>query len=417
MIAVIGAGPAGMAAAKELAKLGLEFHLFDKLDAFGGIWRLGLSGPLTKNTYTNSPYSEQSFADHPISKPRTGDFLHWTEALAYLENVAAGLSIPHLSLRTTVTAVRRSEKGWSIETPSKVYEFSDLIVATGLHNRPHELPKELAGFEGNICHVHAYKDPGQLSGRKVLVVGGARPSTCDTAMDASLSADRVVISTRSPILFWPVYWRGRHLETFMDQLPGPVWYQALRLLPLIRFALGRQHACGVPFTPSLMEVEAALPGDLNDVLPLLVKCGRVEVRPGIASSSGSQVTFTNGQVDEFDSVVVCNGYRNEVPLLGRSGKSLLDLRYGIYDREFDNLFFVGLVHPLGGHWDLFECQAASVGRFIAARRRGDAAAKVLRGAKARLPRALPCATPRYPLSIRKKPYMEILKKWTDRFCQ
>ena len=83
-VAVIGAGPGGIAMGIQLAAAGYDFTIFDRADGFGGTWR--------NNTYPGaacdvpSHLYSYSFALNPRWSKT---FAKQPEILAYLERVAA----------------------------------------------------------------------------------------------------------------------------------------------------------------------------------------------------------------------------------------------------------------------------------------------------------------------------------------
>ena len=83
-VAVIGAGPGGIAMGIQLAAAGYDFTIFDRADGFGGTWR--------NNTYPGaacdvpSHFYSFSFALNPRWSKT---FAQQPEILAYLERVAA----------------------------------------------------------------------------------------------------------------------------------------------------------------------------------------------------------------------------------------------------------------------------------------------------------------------------------------
>src|ERR1017187_9478232 len=104
-VAVIGAGPGGIAMGVRLAEDGYDFTIFDGAGGFGGTWR--------KNTYPGaacdvpSHFYSFSFALNPRWSKT---YANQPEILAYLERVAAehGLN-DHLVPNTRVTSLRWSD--------------------------------------------------------------------------------------------------------------------------------------------------------------------------------------------------------------------------------------------------------------------------------------------------------------------
>ena len=93
-IAVIGAGPGGIAMGIQLAAAGYDFTIFDRADGFGGTWR--------NNTYPGaacdvpSHFYSYSFALNPRWSKT---FAQQPEILAYLEKVAADHGLANASRR------------------------------------------------------------------------------------------------------------------------------------------------------------------------------------------------------------------------------------------------------------------------------------------------------------------------------
>ena len=121
-VAVIGAGPGGIAMGIQLADGGYDFTIFDRGEGFGGTWR--------NNTYPGaacdvpSHFYSYSYALNPRWSKT---FANQPEILAYLEKVAADNQLgDHLVARTRVTTLRWSdtERRWTLETEDGVARIS-----------------------------------------------------------------------------------------------------------------------------------------------------------------------------------------------------------------------------------------------------------------------------------------------------
>src|SRR6478736_3586327 len=104
-VAVIGAGPGGIAMGIQLAAGGYDFTIFDRNDGFGGTW--------CNNTYPGaacdvpSHFYSYSFALNPRWSKT---FANQPEILTYLENVAADHRLGnHLVSGTRVSTMRWSD--------------------------------------------------------------------------------------------------------------------------------------------------------------------------------------------------------------------------------------------------------------------------------------------------------------------
>ena len=108
---------------------------------------------------------------------------------------------------------------------------------------------------------------------------------------------------------------------------------------------------------------------VNDELMLKIACGKVEVKPGIKSSSGNTIYFDNGtQVDKIDAVVLCTGYKRKFPFFSKDtiqierGEKFLPLHKGIFTTSHrDSLAFIGMFSVFGPvvHTSEMQCRYAA----------------------------------------------------------
>ena len=113
-IAVIGAGPSGLTAGRELLREGFErFTIFDKSDAVGGTWHQhsypGLACDVKAAAYT--------FSDAP-NPGWSSTFVEQKEIEAYLQRMAREFGLEsHLKLDTEIRSARyRPDGTWHLET-------------------------------------------------------------------------------------------------------------------------------------------------------------------------------------------------------------------------------------------------------------------------------------------------------------
>jgi len=134
-VAVIGAGPGGIAMGIQLADGGYDFTIYDRGKGFGGTWR--------NNTYPGaacdvpSHFYSYSFALNPRWSKT---FANQPEILGYLEKVAADNQLgDHLVTCTRVTTLRWSdtERSWHLETEHGVTrQFDAVVTAVGMLDVP-----------------------------------------------------------------------------------------------------------------------------------------------------------------------------------------------------------------------------------------------------------------------------------------
>lgn len=218
-------------------------------------------------------------------------------------------------------------------------------------------------------HSRDYRAPEQLLNQRVLVVGIGN-SACDIAMDASRVADRVALSTRSSAWVLPKYILGRPLDQwngyYMEYLP--LWMRQLILRALVWIAVGDQRRYGVP-TPDHQLLEEH-PTISQELLPAVGE-GRIAMRPNIDRLDGTHVRFADGRREPFDRIVYATGYDISFPFLPdpifAADGNRVELYRHVVDPDQPNLYFVGLVQPLGAVMPLAELQSKWVAGVLAGR--------------------------------------------------
>ena len=405
-----------MLCANALASGHLDFELFEAGPELGGVWVQGLAGPLTKNTHQNSPVSLQGVPGRPMAS-HGYMFPHWSHAARYIRDLAASLpSDSKVFLNTRVVSAEPLPSGWSLATSRGREQYDSIIVATGLNNTPKQAPSEFASFTGEMLHVAGYRDPSQLMGKRVLIVGGARPSTFDTAFDAAACAALTVISSRSPMLVLPTCWNGRPIEELQEELEPAELERVLAEMRSAAVALNK--AWRLPQFVSTMEEAKKAFGSASDLFPALVRDGRVQVRGGVRAVRGREVLFADGSAAEFDVIVLCIGYAPNVGVMPPPWRTLTassDLYLGIFDPLRDDLCFVGYLYGAAtSHWRLFHEQARAVAFFLASRAGNPQRFASLVARKRQGTRSLPLA--KHVSIVNKRGYFALLHEWQAGPC-
>ncbi|MEV4538669.1 NAD(P)-binding domain-containing protein [Asanoa sp. NPDC049518] len=386
-VVVIGAGPAGLATLKALADRGIDAVCLDAGDRPGGLWVLGGPGSAAYRTlHLNTSRTRTQFADFPMpadwpdypSHDRILDYL-----TAYAEKFGLGEAIRHGHV---VTNVRRTDDGgWSVDADGPdgrvSTRASHVVVASG-HNSVPRWPDPLPdGLTADQVHSHDYRDPRQLAGRRVLVVGGGN-SAMDIAADASHVANRTILSLRRGMWVVPKYLFGRPSDTLNGALATRLPWRLRQAVSqtMLRLATGHPTAHGLP------SPEHGLLQDhptLSDVLVSRVGHGDITIRGAIAKAEGSVVEFADGSRDEVDLVVWCTGYRPEIPFLDVLGDQVPLYRH-VFHLDEPGLSFVGLMQSTGSALPIVESQARLVAAHLAgaytlpspARQRADRARRL-----------------------------------------
>lgn len=203
-IGIIGAGVAGLAAARMLSAAGYDCEIFEQGDKVGGVWTVGY------NTFgLQTPSSLYEIPDFPMPDdfPRlpTGEQLQ-----SYFENYAKHFGLlEKIQFNVAISKVEEVEgNGWILhyenrktgETGKHTFDF--IVVATGLYSNPFmpEFPGQ-DQFQGKILHSSEYTDPNAISGEETVVVGFGK-SALDIATDATRCAKKVTLLYRQA--HWPI---------------------------------------------------------------------------------------------------------------------------------------------------------------------------------------------------------------------
>jgi glutamate synthase (NADPH/NADH) small chain len=198
-VAVVGSGPAGMAAAQQLARVGHDVTLFEKNDRIGGLLRYGIP-------------------DFKMEK-------------SHIDRRAKQLEAEGVTIRTNVM-VGELPKGskvtnWAKETisPAQLQKDFDAVLLTGGSEQSRDLPapgRDLAGIhfameflpqQNKVNGGDKVKDQLRADGKHVVVIGGGDTGSDCVGTSTRHGASAVVQFEVMPMppeqenkpLVWP-YW-------------------------------------------------------------------------------------------------------------------------------------------------------------------------------------------------------------------
>jgi len=191
-VAVIGSGPAGMAAAQQLARAGHNVTVFEKSDRIGGLLRYGI--PHFK--------MEKHLIDRRIAQMSA-------EGVEFVVNAKVGGNVPVADLRRIYDAIviaAGAEHPRDLKVPGRELK--------GIHFAMDFLPQSNKRCEGDMV-------PDQIfaTGKRVIIIGGG-----DTGADCLGTSHRQKAAHIAQFELLP-----KPPETRAPHTPWPMWPMQLRV--------------------------------------------------------------------------------------------------------------------------------------------------------------------------------------------
>ena len=224
-ICVIGAGPSGLTAIKNLREHGFGVDCYERETGVGGAWNWRHDrSPIYSSTHLISSKPFTQFPDFPMPDDWP-DYPKHTQVLAYLDHYADHFELrPHIWFGTEVVKAEPADHDrWDVTTKStggygseRIHRYAGLVIANGHNWAPNRPDFEgLSDCKVETIHSSAFKDAAQLRGRKVLVIGGGNTG-CDIAVEAAQQAARCWHSTRRGYWYAPKFALGRPADQVND---------------------------------------------------------------------------------------------------------------------------------------------------------------------------------------------------------
>ncbi len=355
-MAIIGAGPSGLVAAKHALEVGFEVAVFEASDDLGGQWyTTAAHSGVWPGMRTNTSRAMTAFSDFAAPEDRplhpAAEQIH-----AYLRAYAEHFGVSErIRLQTRVSRV---SPAWSVDGE----RFDGVIVASGRFRKP-RLPPGLGEFDGEVIHAFEYPGAEGYRKRRTLVYGNGI-SGLEIASDLAPVAD-VVSAFRKPRYVIQKVVKGVSSDW--------QWYTAFgalerRLLPREEFGrllrdrvlrvAGNPAAFGAPEPdPDILTAGLSLCQEyLAQVAERLIVC-----RPAIAAVDGRAVTFVDGSIETVDAVVCATGYDIDIPYLHDDVWAVLGPDLALYQRtlhpDLPGFGVIGQFLAQGPYFPLLELQA------------------------------------------------------------
>jgi dimethylaniline monooxygenase (N-oxide forming) len=357
-VAIIGAGPGGLVAAKYAIEAGFDVTVFEASDDLGGQWHLtaGHSG-VWPGMHTNTSRAMTAFSDFPAPAHYP---LHPAaeQVHAYLRAYARAFGlIDRIQFRSPVESVRA---GCEVNGEP----FDGVIIASGRFRKP-SIPGALRAFEGKLLHAFDYPGADDFRDRRTLVYGNGI-SGLEIASDLATTATASVGSAfRKPRYViqkvvdgvssdWQWYTLFGAIERRF--LSSEEWGRRQRER-VLRVA-GNPADFGAPEPDA--DIRVAGLSLCQDYLAQ-IREGAITCRPAIAAVKGSQVSFVDGSTDDYDTIICATGYDLDIPYLDRDLWSAVGPGMNLYQRtlhpDLPGFGVIGQFLAQGPYFPLLELQA------------------------------------------------------------
>jgi len=379
-VCIIGAGSSGLTACQVLAARGIAFDCFERGSKIGGNWRYendnGTSSAY-RSLHINSARKLMSFKAFPMPEDYP-DYPSHYQVAQYFDDYAQCFGLAEkITFRTEVVAAEPAQDGWEVTVEDadgarRTETYRAVLVANGHHWKPRGPEPPFPGadeYEGEQMHVHHYREPEVLAGKRVLVLGIGN-SAVDVAVESSRIAEKTFLSMRRGAYVLPKFLGGKPIDESMPPVLSylPMTVQRFFASRLLKMSIGEMTDYGLP-KPDHKLFEAH-PTVSSELLPRLGH-GDITAKPNIDRFAGGRtVRFVDGSEEEIDLVIYCTCYEMSFPFLDAKVFAAPDNRMPLYRRavsvENPGLYFIGFDETTRGV--LFEARRDSLRLARAVRR-------------------------------------------------
>ncbi|MCX6216152.1 NAD(P)/FAD-dependent oxidoreductase [Spirosoma sp.] len=350
---IIGAGPAGLAIAGQLAHRNLPFTVLEASEHIGVAWRTHYD---RLHLHTVKEHSALPYFPFPADFPTYVPRLQFVD---YLERYAEHFGIKPL-FNQKVIGIRqnKADKTWVVQTETDQFTTDRVVVATGYNRVPNqpELPGQ-RDFRGIVWHSVDYRNGAPFRDENVLIVGMGNTGA-ELALDLLEHQAKPFISVRGPVNIVRRDTFGKPAQPtaiFLSKFPN--WFYDFMAGLSQRLSVGDVSAYGLgkPKHPPSYDTRHGKIAVIDVGTLDQIKAGNITVLPGIARINKKTVTFTDGRELPFDAIILATGYRpGLMPVLGETvSKKVLNERgypkalwFG--EPELAGLYFLGFSIPITG---------------------------------------------------------------------
>lgn len=364
---IIGAGPAGLAGARNLKKRGIPFDGCDVHSAVGGLWNIeNPQSTMYESAHLISSKTMTEFTEFPM-KESAPDYPSHREMCEYFKEFAEHFHLnEHYRFKMKVKKLDhlKEENLWKVTFENgQVDKYKGVIIANGTLSEPN-IPKFKGEFTGELIHSAKYKSADLFRDKRVLIIGAGN-SGCDIAVDAIHGAKKVDMSVRRGYYFVPKFVLGKPADAIGGKLTLPYFLKQRVDAALLKVFIGDPTRFGFPKPDYKLYESHPI---VNSLILHYLGHGDIKIKADIEEFSGKTVKFKDGTSEEYDLILLSTGYKLHYPFIA---KELLnwkgacpELYLNIFHPEFNNLFMLGMVEAAGLGWQGRYEQAELIASFI-----------------------------------------------------
>jgi len=364
-VCIIGAGPSGLPAIKNISEAGISVVAYDYNSDVGGNWiynEKDSHSSVFETTHIISSKTLSQYEDYPF-RPEVSDYPSHEELRNYFQSYAKYFNLyRHIQFNTLVKSCVRLDNGqWEVTTIKDENEhveiFTDLLVCNGHHWEP-KYPNYSGKFTGDFLHSHQYKKAAPFANKKVLVIGGGN-SACDVAVETSRVSSKTSISWRRGYRIIPKFLMGKPTDVFAIKMNFlPIFLRNLLAGFIAHINNGSNKIYGLPEPDHKF---GATHPTINSELLYKIRHGKIKPRVEIERFEGKKVIFKDKSIEKFDVIIACTGFVLAHPFFDKKflnySEGPVPLYLKMFHPTYDNLYFIGMFQPLGCIWPGAEQQS------------------------------------------------------------
>eukprot|EP01127_Copromyxa_protea_P009610 TRINITY_DN227_c0_g1_i1.p1 TRINITY_DN227_c0_g1~~TRINITY_DN227_c0_g1_i1.p1 ORF type:complete len:498 (+),score=64.12 TRINITY_DN227_c0_g1_i1:27-1520(+) len=347
-VAIVGAGPSGLAAAKYAREFGLSPVVFEKGSAVGGLWKGGTG--IWSTMHSNISHYSCCFSDWPFKRATLSSEMFPTapEVHHYLNTYVVEFQLGEfIKLNAEVTSISALSGGWQItwteQGSSKNKAFDFVIICCGIFASPF-VPSEFRGE--NVIHSSQFECPGRYQNKDVLVVGNAF-SGAEISRAISDVASSVVnsVGTRCPYVIPRLV---QHSKTPQDLhfYNRPIDAEPTQQLSE-KEAWKKRHEMFQKYPNQSVPAQVIICDGYYE--KILAPTPKISIKPrtvsvvGDSQSGRVKVKFADSTEWECDTVICATGFELVLPFMDEKTKNIL--KYDPRDKFQPILTHETMLHP------------------------------------------------------------------------